>query len=78
MVLITAVIVIVTSIIYPSSTYKTPNEILEAKLKLESYYNEFTMEKFVNDLMGVGQGGVNGGKLGTFDKIKYGKYNEIN
>ena len=71
MVLITAVIVIVTSIIYPSSTYKTPNEILEAKLKLESYYNEFTMEKFVNDLMGVGQGGVNGGKLGTFDKIKY-------
>ena len=67
----TIIIFLVTSIIYPSATYKPLDKMQEARLKIETLYDEVTTEKFIDDLMGVGQGGVNGGKLGTLDRIKY-------
>ena len=68
---ITIIIFVMTSIIYPPSSYKPSNKMEVVQEKLIDYFDNFTSEKFVNNLMGIGEGGVNGGRLGTIDRVKY-------
>ena len=69
--LIAAIIIGMTFTIYPPSTYEPTDNVQDLRAELDKIINNFTFEKFIDDLMGVGQGGVSGGELGTIGKIKY-------
>lgn len=72
---IVALIIVVTSIITAKvcspSSYRQPYIIEKANNILQPFINNFNSEEFTNKLFGIAQGGVNGGKLGTINRIKY-------
>ena len=69
--IITMTIFIITSIICPPSSYKPTYKMEELQESYVDFLNGFTYERFTNNLMGIGQGGVNGGELGTIGRVKY-------
>jgi len=69
--LITSIIFAITFSIYPPDSYEATDGMEKSGAYIKKLLNEVTFEEFIDGLMGVGHGGVNGGQLGTIDKIKY-------
>lgn len=63
-------------LIFPPQQYEGVTQIKEAKLKIQDFMYSFTIEDITNGLIklpnkGVATGGLDGGKLGGADRVKY-------
>ena len=69
--IITSIIFATTFLIYPPDSYEATEGMEKSGAYIQKLLKEVTFEEFMDGLMGIGHGGVNGGQLGTIDKIKY-------
>ena len=69
--LIIVITVVLTVQVCSPLSYRQPYIIEKANNILQPFINNFNYEEFTNNLFGIAEGGVNGGRLGTVNRIKY-------